>query len=122
MPKPIFDRTWFGGVSIDNTTHHDVLVVGENIIDRDNLIPGWFDNHPHHAVYDHELDTLFEEKPQIIIIGSGQSGVLIVPEDVKYRIKKQKIKLIVLETPEAIDEYNKLSKTKRVNALIHTTC
>lgn len=122
MPKPIFDRTWFGGVSIDNTTHHDVLVVGEKVIDRDSFMPGWFDDHPHHAVYEHELDKLFEENPQIIIIGSGQNGVLIVPEDVKYMIKKQKIKLIVLETPEAIDEYNKLSKTKRVNALIHTTC
>jgi hypothetical protein len=117
-----FDKTWFGTVMIDGKTHKDVLVIGSNIIDRENMKPGWFDSNSHHSVYDHELSKLLEGKPEAIIIGDGYSNVLEVPIRVANEIKQRKIELIVLDTPKAIEEYNKLSKSKRVNALIHSTC
>lgn len=122
MPKPKFDRTWFGGVSVDGKEHYDVIVVGEKVLDREDIVPGWFEGRTHHIVYEHELKKLLEERPEVIIIGSGQDGVLRVPAEVEEAVRKKGIGLVVLETPEAIKEYNRLSATKRVNALIHTTC
>ena len=117
-----FDKTWFGGASIDGKEYGDVLVVAGKIIDREELVPGWFDDHAHHTVYEHELKELMSGDPETIIIGDGQSSVLKVPKEISEAIEKKGIELIVLETPEAIEEYNRLSKAKRVNALIHTTC
>jgi hypothetical protein len=117
-----FDSTWFGGVSINGKRYRDVLIVKGDIIDRENIIPGWFEGRSHHTIYKHELEKLLEGDPEIIIIGNGQDGVLRVPADVEEAIKKKGIQLIVLETPEAIEEYNRLAEKKKVNALIHTTC
>ncbi|MEM2974142.1 MAG: MTH938/NDUFAF3 family protein [Candidatus Micrarchaeia archaeon] len=117
-----FDKTWFGAVMVDGRTYRDILVIGGKVIERELFRPGWFDDHSHHTVYDHELKELLMGNPEVIIIGSGQSGVLQVPDEVKRVIEKKGIELIVVETQRAIEEYNKLSKAKRVNALIHTTC
>jgi hypothetical protein len=117
-----FDRTRFGAVTIDGKDYKDVLVIEGKIIDRETMVPGWFDQHTHHTVHKHELEKILEGRPEVIIIGNGQSSVLEVSLEVDKQIKQRKIELIVLETPRAIEEYNKISKTKRVNALIHTTC
>lgn len=115
MPK--FDRTWFGAVVVDGKQYRDVLVVGKEVIDRGKW--GFFDTH---SVSERELNELLRGSPEIIIIGSGQSGVLEVDPIIEKKIKEVGIQLIILETPQAIEEYNKISKTKRTNALIHTTC
>ena len=117
-----FDKTWFGGVIIDGTEFCDVLVIGNEVIDRESIVPGWFDDNSHHTVYGHELKELLKGNPEVIIIGNGQSSVLRVPKEITTEIEKRKIELIVLETTKAVEEYNKLAKKKRVNALIHTTC
>ena len=107
---------------IDNKTYKDVLVIGDKIIDREKMIPGGFDIHSHHTIYERELDKLLEGKPEVIIIGTGQSSVLEVPIEIDKQIRQRKIELIVLNTSKAIEKYNEISKLKRVNALIHTTC
>lgn len=117
-----FNKTWFGAVMIDNRTYQDVLIVGDKVIEREKMISGWFDDHSHHTIHDHESKKLLEGNPEVIIIGNGQSSVLEVPEEISKKIEKKGIELIVLDTPGAIERYNEISKTKKVNALIHTTC
>jgi hypothetical protein len=117
-----FDKTWFGAVMADGHTYKDIIVANGKIIDRETIKPGWFEDHSHHTIHDHELKELFMGDPEVIIIGDGQSDVLEVPIKVAEIIKKKEIELIVLNTPKAIEEFNKISKTKKVNALIHTTC
>ncbi len=111
------NKTWFGGVEIDGKRYRDVLIIGDEIVDRGKW--GYFDTH---TISERELEELLRGDPEVIIIGSGQSGVLEVPTEVEEKIKNKGIELIVLETPEAIEKYNELSKKKKVNALIHTTC
>jgi len=76
-----------------------------------------------HQIGDWEVEKLLRNKPEIIIIGNGQSGVLKVNDEVKQKLISAGVKLEILITPEAIKEFNKLYKEgKKVNALIHTTC
>jgi len=107
---------------IDGNTYKDVLVIGNKIIEREKIIPKWFESRSHHTIYKHELEKLLEGKPEVIIIGDGQSNVLEVPLEIDKQIRQKKIELIVLNTSKAIEKYNEISKLKRVNALIHTTC
>jgi len=116
-----FDSTNFGEVIINGISYGDVLIAGGRVTPRDrNLLRNVLGTS--HAIGEWEVEKLLRGNPQAIIIGTGQSGLLRVSNKVRERVEKAGIELIALETPEAIEEFNRLSKTKRVNALIHTTC
>jgi hypothetical protein len=76
-----------------------------------------------HQIGEWEERLLLAGNPEVIIIGSGQFGVLKVSEELKKKLEKSKAKVEVLLTPKAVSEFNRLVfEGKRVNALIHTTC
>ncbi|MBW2999412.1 hypothetical protein KY339_01965 [Candidatus Woesearchaeota archaeon] len=108
------NNTAFGSVTIDNMAYpHDVWIfVDEHIEKRDR----------NHDFSMEELKIIGKEKPDVIVIGTGQSGVMDVGEEVKEAAKHKGIELVIAETPEAIEKYNKLSKEKRTAAAIHVTC
>lgn len=116
------DSTSFGSVTINGRRHRDVTIIGEKIEQRDyNKLFGLFGTD--HLVSDWEVQKLLSTKPEIVIIGSGQSGVLKVTGEVKDKLTATGVELKILITPEAIKEYNKLiNEGRKVNALIHTTC
>lgn len=117
-----FDSSSFGEVVINGRSYGDVLVVGNQVEER---------NDPRlerelgsdHLVGDWEVKELLSNDPEVVIIGSGVSGVLRVQPQIREQFKKVKVELVVLTTPQAIEEYNSLvSMGKKVNALIHSTC
>ena len=117
-----FDKTWFGGVKINGQNFRDVIVVGEEIEERD-------DQRLHqlfgraHWIGDWEVEKLLSNNPEIVIIGNGTGGLLEVTSEVEEKFKTAGVELRILLTPQAIAEFNKLyQESKRVNALIHTTC
>ena len=117
-----FDSSRFGEVIINGRSYGDVLVIGEEIEERDD---------PRlerelgtdHLIGDWEVKKLLSNRPETVIIGTGTVGDLRVASEVRERFKKAKVELITRTTPQAISEYNNLVKiTKKINALIHTTC
>lgn len=99
-----------------------ILVVGEETEERDegqlNQLYGTT-----HRIGPWEVEKLLSNRPEVIVVGNGQSGVLEVMEEVAGKIKTAGVDLRILLTPEAISEFNKLYKEgRKVNALIHTTC
>lgn len=117
-----FDSTSFGEVWIDGVKYGDVLVVDGKVIPRDI---GELKKHfgTSHRISEAEANKLLEGKPEFIVIGKGQDGILQVDDSFKKKCEEQKIQLIDVVTEEAIGEFNKLhQKRKKVNALIHTTC
>lgn len=117
-----FERTVFGSVYVDGKSYSDILVVNDKVEPREReKLEQIFGTS--HMVVPAEVSKLTGGNPDVILIGSGQSGVLKVADEVKDQIEKGGAKLIVLETPEAIYKYNELvKKGKKVNALIHVTC
>jgi len=108
------DSTGFGRIIIDGKKYNDVLIVNNEILERD-----W--DAGSHRVSNSEAEKLLAGDPDIIIIGTGQTGVLKIDNNVVEKIRKN-AELFVLKTPEAAKKFNELSKDKKVNALIHTTC
>ena len=61
--------------------------------------------------------------PDVIVIGTGESGVAQVLDDAKKEIGKRGVELIVEETPMAVGTFNDLeTQEKKVIGLFHLTC
>lgn len=116
------DSTKFGEIVIDGKKYHQVLIIGNSVIERDyEKLEGLFGTS--HKIGDWEVEELFKNSPEIIIIGTGQDGMMEVDRSLYEKIGNKNIELIITITPEAIKIYNeKIESGKRVNALIHTSC
>ena len=108
------DSTGFGRIVIDGKKCNDVLIVNNEILERD-----WGSGS--HRISTGEAEKLLVDSPDVIIVGTGQAGVLKVDNNIIEKLRKN-AELLILKTPEIVKRFNELSKDKKVNALIHTTC
>jgi len=116
------DYTTFGSITVNGKIYGQVLIGGKTVIERDEAKLNQLFSTTH-GIGNWEVDILLSQSPNLIIIGTGTSGVLKVSDDVKGKINKAGIELKILLTPQAVCEFNKEIKSgRRVNALIHTTC
>ncbi|HUW24679.1 MAG TPA: MTH938/NDUFAF3 family protein [Patescibacteria group bacterium] len=119
----------WGKIEVDGQEYRQVLIIGDEVLERDDKKLHQLFNTTH-QIGDWEEELLFSGKPEVMVIGNGFDGVLEVSEKFKARLaarqvqsSKLGIELRILKTPQAVEEFNRLSKEgKRVNALIHTTC
>lgn len=120
MPK--IERVSWGKVKVDGQTYHQVLIVGDEVIERDKQkLEKLFGTT--HQITDWERKKLLSGSPEIILIASGWSGILKVDEEFKKQIGKTRVELRTILTPKIVAEYNRLvGEGRKVNALVHTTC
>lgn len=112
----------FGSITVDGQKFDQVIIVdGEAIArDRDFLEKEFGTTH---KICHAEGEKLLEAQPEYIIIGDGFKGVMKVEPEVKDKLQKTGVKILILHSPAACDKYNELVRQgRRVNALIHTTC
>jgi len=111
------DSTRFGSITIDGKTYHE----SDNyIISWDGQIRGL------HTVERHlfgkpELDTILRKKPEMVIVGTGDSGLLKVSEEVRTLCREKGIEFVEMISRVAIIKFNE-NLDKRVVAFIHLTC
>jgi hypothetical protein len=115
------DSAAFGSVTINGKKHKDVLVVEGVVVERNvSLLHRLFGTS--HRISGDEETQLLRGRPDAIVIGSGQSGVLKVSKTTEQKLRN-KSELYIEETPAAIKRFNQLTAAgKKVNALVHTTC
>uniref|UniRef100_A0A7V4E2J1 Uncharacterized protein n=1 Tax=candidate division WOR-3 bacterium TaxID=2052148 RepID=A0A7V4E2J1_UNCW3 len=111
------EKTGFGWIVIDGKRYEtDVLILADNtILNRYENFTG-----NNHEFSIEEAKKLLNPKPEVIVVGTGQGGILKVKEETIDFLKKEKVKLIALPTPKAIEIFNKLKEKKA--ALFHLTC
>jgi hypothetical protein len=104
----------FGSLTINNKTYDNDMTVhwdGE-------LVPRESD----HNFSKGDLIDLLIKGPDTIVIGTGTAGCVKIEKAAENFAKSKNVELIAKKTPEAIEEFNKLSKEKKVIAVIHVTC
>jgi len=75
-----------------------------------------------HKVYLEDIREILKEEPEVLIVGTGYSGLVkVLPETEEY-LKSKGIKLIVEDTRKACQTYNKLCKEAKAIAAFHLTC
>jgi hypothetical protein len=119
---PIIDKVFWGKVKVDGKEYHQVLIVGNEVIERDEpKLENLFGTT--HKIGEWEQEKLLSNKPEMILVASGWSGVLKIEAEFKKRVENAGIELRVALTPRVAKVYNQLVKEgRRVNALVHTTC
>ena len=112
----MIDHYEFGKFTIDNVEFEcNVALI--------NNKPTKLRHFDDHVIKKDDFISLVESKPEYIIIGTGASGVVQVPDDIIKYIKENNIILIIKKTADACKEYNKLTQqNKKVAALLHNTC
>ncbi len=75
-----------------------------------------------HRVHPEDLEDALAESPELIIIGTGYTGILKVTPEAETLVKERGIELLVLKTSEAVEAYTDLSHNRRACALLHLTC
>ena len=112
----IIDSYRFGQVVV-NCKHYtsDVIIFPDRVSDS------WWRKTSHQLRLD-ELSEVTTKKPDVLVVGTGASGLMKVSPEVAQSLEAQGIKLITQPTSEACNLYNQLCHSQRVVAALHLTC
>ena len=110
----------FGEMVISDTTRD--LVFNDDVFVIGTRVEKWIRDSSHNVILK-DVEKAVEEKPEVIVIGTGETGLMSVSEEVKDFIASKSIQLIVHRTNDAVDEFNRLlGMGKKVVGLFHLTC
>ena len=112
----IIDSYRFGWIVVNGKHHTSDLIVFPDKV-KDN----WWRRTSHQLRLD-ELSEVIAEKPEVLVVGTGASGLMEVSPEVEQSLEAQDIKLIAEPTGEACNIYNQLCHSQRVIAALHLTC
>ena len=69
-----------------------------------------------------DVEELLTDQIEVVILSKGVLGRLKVTKGLVKQLESKKLEVHVHKTKKAVTLYNKLIKTHKVGALIHTTC
>ncbi len=106
----------FGKITINGRRYSsDVIIFPDHVKDS------WWRKEGHKLSLD-DLKEAFEAKPDVLVIGTGYTGLMKVPQEVKDYVRSKNIELVIENTRQAYKTYNRLSQSRRVVAAFHLTC
>lgn len=106
----------FGSITIDGKTFTSDVIVFSDRIDSH-----WWRKRGHELRIE-DLEDVIQEKPDVLVVGMGNSGRMKVLPKTEAQLKSKGIQLIAKPTEDACRIYNKLLKGKKVIAALHLTC
>ena len=110
----MIDAYEFGRIVIDGKEYtHDVRIFPSGVKD-------WW-REASHNVTRGDIQEVADAKPEKIVIGNGHDCTMKMPADTLSWLEEQGIKVVVMQTKEATEEYNNSDKEKTI-ACLHLTC
>ena len=106
----------FGNITIDGKNYRsDVIIFPDKINSK------WW-RKSGHLLSNEDIGEILKYKPEMLIIGTGASGLMKVDQKVKDKLNSLGIGFIIKKTTEAVEEYNKLEKKDKIICAFHLTC
>jgi len=106
----------FGRIIIDKKSY-----ASDVIIYPDRVDPSWWRKEGHYLQKE-DLSGIIAAKPDILIVGTGNMGVMLVPEDTIIFLEGKGIEVHVEKTGKAIEIFNSQPADKKVIGAFHLTC
>lgn len=111
---PRIDSTYFGSIIIDGKKFDSDMTI---------CWDGEIQHRPSsHNFTKEELHDILMKDPEIVIVGTGTGGLMKVDPAAEVLAKLKGVELIQKLSMQAAEEFNKLSRKKKVIAVIHVTC
>lgn len=116
-----FDSIEWGTVTVDGKEYnYDVVATTKGELKPRTSERDRFGSH---SFRKDELERLYKDGAEIIVIGTGTSNLASLSSEAEGFAKEKELRIIKLPSHEAIKRYNKLAdEGKRVAAIIHVTC
>ena len=112
----IIDSYRFGQIVISGKKYaSDVVIFPDSI--KDN----WWKKRGHQLCLE-DIAEAIAKNPEVLVIGTGKSGLMKVLPEVRQAVGAHGIKLIEETTDKACHTYNQLCHSQRVIAALHITC
>lgn len=106
----------FGKMVVDGKKYDSDL-----IIYHDKVAPDWWRKEGHNLAVE-DLTEVLAYGPEILVIGTGNIGMMKLPEVTRKHLADKGIELVAEKTGKAYRSFNELSKTKKVVGAFHLTC
>lgn len=113
----VIERCEFGSIVIDGREYTSDLIIYPD----SRIADSWRRKAGHRLSID-DIDELIKSEPEVIIAGTGASGLMEPEEELRRLLHQQGIEFLSAPNEEAIQLYNELSSKKRVGACFHLTC
>jgi hypothetical protein len=111
------DQYAFGKVVIEGKTYTSDVIIYPEKVD-----PSWWRKEGH-RLQPVDLENVIREKPDILIIGTGNVGAMDVPKETLAFLRSQGIDVRVARTEKAVGIFNSsYGGNKKVVAALHLTC
>ena len=91
------------------------------IIFPDSVIDNWWRKIGHQLCLD-DIAEVLTENPEVLVVGTGASGLVKVLPEVRQVVDARGIELIVEATDKACHTYNQFCHSRRAVAALHLTC
>jgi hypothetical protein len=118
--RPRIDRTDFGSITIEgDELDHDVVIRNGKIKKRKKKLSKAVYGTSHIISLD-EAKQVYQEGAELLIIGAGQYGKVVLSDKAKTYFERKKCQVKLLPTPDAIDIWNMADGG--VIGLFHVTC
>ena len=106
----------FGRITIDGKRYStDILVF------PDKIKAGWRRKEGHRLQMV-DLTEVLEANPEVLVLGTGHSGMMNVPPETRNFVESEGIELVIQKTSEACKTFNHLIESRTVVAALHLTC
>ncbi len=116
MAVSIINSYQFGLITINGKNYTlDVIIFPDRV--KDN----WWRKMGHELCLE-DIAEVMTENPDVLVVGTGESGLMKVLPEVKQSLEAQGIKLIGQTTDKACQIYNQLCRSQKVIAALHLTC
>jgi hypothetical protein len=113
---PQIEEYRFGRIVVDGQTYtHDLIIYP-------GRVQGHWWRKEGHRLAPEDLPALLREPPEVLVVGQGSPGLMVVPPATLERLQALGIEVIVEPTARAWQTYNRLRQEKRAVAALHLTC
>ena len=107
----------FGFMVINGTKYSSDLVIYP-----DGQVEDLWRRKQGHRLSSDDIDRLIKSEPEIIVAGTGVSGLMKPEKRLEKLLNQKGIKFISQPNQKAIQVYNNLCLNNRVGACFHLTC
>jgi len=112
----MIDSYDFGRIVINGERYNSDLIVFS-----DKVRDGWWRKEGH-RLHVEDLKDVLEFKPEVLVVGTGYSGLMRIPLETRKYVESEGIEFLAQKTAEACETFNRLVKSRKVVAALHLTC